>query len=263
MDCSSPGSSIHGILQARILEQVAIPFFSGSSWPRDQTQVSRTTDSLPSCRFFTFWATREAILYAVSIIHIHQSQSPNSSHRSPSLLSYPYIYSFVLCGSVSDLQMRSLYTFFLDSHIRFNIQYLFFSFWLSPLCMTESRSIHLSTNDPVLFLFMAKYDHPTLKQGNLVTRNRTQSYSWRFPQGEQLGTGKAVLTSSTLMTGRGCDPGQWNNAEAPPWSKRGAPTHASGFPFFPPIFYCKNFQTQRKVGRNIQSTPMYLTTFYR
>ena len=35
MDCSSPGSSVHGILQARILEWAAIPFSRGSSWPRD------------------------------------------------------------------------------------------------------------------------------------------------------------------------------------------------------------------------------------
>ena len=40
MDCSPPGSSVHGISQARILEWVAIPFSSGSSWPRDQTLVS-------------------------------------------------------------------------------------------------------------------------------------------------------------------------------------------------------------------------------
>ena len=42
MDCSLPGSSVHGILQARILEWVAISFSRGSSRPRDQTQVSRT-----------------------------------------------------------------------------------------------------------------------------------------------------------------------------------------------------------------------------
>ena len=35
MDCSLPGSSVHGILQARILEWVAIPFSGGSSQPRD------------------------------------------------------------------------------------------------------------------------------------------------------------------------------------------------------------------------------------
>ena len=37
MDCSLPGSSVHGILQGRILEWVAISFSKGSSWPRDWT----------------------------------------------------------------------------------------------------------------------------------------------------------------------------------------------------------------------------------
>ena len=40
MDCSPPGSSVHGISQARILEWVATPFSRESSWPRDPTQVS-------------------------------------------------------------------------------------------------------------------------------------------------------------------------------------------------------------------------------
>ena len=40
MDYSLPGSSVHGILQARILETVAISFSRGSSWPRDWTRVS-------------------------------------------------------------------------------------------------------------------------------------------------------------------------------------------------------------------------------
>ena len=39
MDCSPPGSSVHGILQARILEWAAIPFCRGLSQPRDLTQV--------------------------------------------------------------------------------------------------------------------------------------------------------------------------------------------------------------------------------
>ena len=50
MDCSSPGSSVRGISQARILEWVAISFSRGSSWPRDFTQVSRIAG-----RFFTLW----------------------------------------------------------------------------------------------------------------------------------------------------------------------------------------------------------------
>ena len=40
MDCSLPGSSVHGIFQARILEWVAISFSRGTSWPRDRTRVS-------------------------------------------------------------------------------------------------------------------------------------------------------------------------------------------------------------------------------
>ena len=53
MDYSSPDSSLHGILQARILEWVAISFSRGFSQPRDRTQVSCTAD-----RCFTIWATR-------------------------------------------------------------------------------------------------------------------------------------------------------------------------------------------------------------
>ena len=40
MDCSLPGSSIHGVLEARTLEWVAFPFSRDSYQPRDQTQVS-------------------------------------------------------------------------------------------------------------------------------------------------------------------------------------------------------------------------------
>ena len=39
VDCSPPGFSVHGILQASILEWVAMPFFRGSSKPRDQTWI--------------------------------------------------------------------------------------------------------------------------------------------------------------------------------------------------------------------------------
>ena len=40
MDCRPPGSSVHEILQARILDWVAMPFSGEPSWPRDQTRVS-------------------------------------------------------------------------------------------------------------------------------------------------------------------------------------------------------------------------------
>ena len=53
MDCSLPGSSVHGIFQARILEWIAISFSRGSSQPRDRTWVSHIIG-----RCFTIWATR-------------------------------------------------------------------------------------------------------------------------------------------------------------------------------------------------------------
>ena len=55
MDYNLPGSSVNEILQARILEWVAMPFYRGYSQPWDQTQVSRIAG-----RFFTIWATQEA-----------------------------------------------------------------------------------------------------------------------------------------------------------------------------------------------------------
>ena len=57
MDCSLPGSSIHGFLQARVLEWVAISFSRGSSLPRDRTWVSRIVG-----RRFTIRATREVLV---------------------------------------------------------------------------------------------------------------------------------------------------------------------------------------------------------
>ena len=53
-DCGPPGSSVHGSLQARILEGVARPSSRGSSRPRDRTQFSSIAGG-----FFTVWATRE------------------------------------------------------------------------------------------------------------------------------------------------------------------------------------------------------------
>ena len=53
-DYNLPGSYVHGILQARILEWDAISFLRESSWPRDLTRMAG--------RRFTVWATREGRL---------------------------------------------------------------------------------------------------------------------------------------------------------------------------------------------------------
>ena len=56
IDCSRQGPLSMGILQAKILKWVAMPYSRGSSQPRDQTQVYYTVGG-----FFTIWATKEAV----------------------------------------------------------------------------------------------------------------------------------------------------------------------------------------------------------
>ena len=58
MDSTQQAPLSKGILQARILEWVAMTYSRGSSQPRDQIQVSHIAG-----RFFTIWATRESICY--------------------------------------------------------------------------------------------------------------------------------------------------------------------------------------------------------
>ena len=61
MYCSLPGSSVHGILQARILEWVAISFSRGPFPPRCQTWVSYV--SCIAGGFFTTWASRGVVYW--------------------------------------------------------------------------------------------------------------------------------------------------------------------------------------------------------
>ena len=70
MDCSPP---VHGILQARILEWVAIPFSRGSSQPRDQTWVSCITG-----RFITIWGTCIYICMCIYVCGIPRWHSVKS-----------------------------------------------------------------------------------------------------------------------------------------------------------------------------------------
>ena len=88
MDCSPPGSSVHEILQARILEWVAIPFSRGSSQPRDQTWVSCIVG-----RFITIWATREAFKsFLENVLNSHsESVSVHASeHQWKEYINYGY-----------------------------------------------------------------------------------------------------------------------------------------------------------------------------
>ena len=78
-DYNLPGSSVHGILQARILEWVAITFSRGSSQPRHRTQVSHIAG-----RFFTIWATREApsfLQLCHQLLRINSFSSMFTTHK--------------------------------------------------------------------------------------------------------------------------------------------------------------------------------------
>ena len=83
MDCSPPGSSVHGILQTRKLEWVAVPHSRGSSQTRDQTHVS--CGSCIAGRFFTTESPGDAqsLICSMSI--------PKPSQRSPQLECTPSI----------------------------------------------------------------------------------------------------------------------------------------------------------------------------
>ena len=78
-DGSPPGSSVHGILEARTLEWVAIPFSRGSSSSRGRTWVSCIAG-----RFFTVWATREASILFKYPFH----EFINKNHTEPKVTTF-------------------------------------------------------------------------------------------------------------------------------------------------------------------------------
>ena len=90
-NCSLPSSSVYGILQARIMKWVAIPFSRGSSQPRDRTWVSCIRG-----RFFTVWGTRQAPNWSIDIIDSTQAPALALflflSHSSP-YIPYKPLYS--------------------------------------------------------------------------------------------------------------------------------------------------------------------------
>ena len=107
MDCSPLGSSVHGILQARILEWVAIPFSRGSFQLRDRTWVSCIAG-----RFFTIWATREAYKvyryykrgsehhWWLETVFLRWAQNPERGLPSPVLSCFTSLSRGLLQGSL-------------------------------------------------------------------------------------------------------------------------------------------------------------------
>ena len=86
VDCSPPSSSVHGILQARILEWVAISFFRGSSRTRDRTQVSRRVTVLRRNQrnqhlHLTLWASRTVRQYISTVPLWRRKETENAGRR--------------------------------------------------------------------------------------------------------------------------------------------------------------------------------------
>ena len=82
-DCSLPGSSVHGIFQARILEWVAIPFSRGSFWFRDQTQISCVAGRFFTClsyRKTMCWIVKEKLFVPRSTFLLEKGVFSHSAH---------------------------------------------------------------------------------------------------------------------------------------------------------------------------------------
>ena len=89
--CSPAGSSVQGILQARMLEWVAVSSAKGSSQPKDQTWVSHIAG-----RFFIIWTIREVLLYCSSSLFMRICSKIPSRCLKPQLYLtlHIYIYKF-------------------------------------------------------------------------------------------------------------------------------------------------------------------------
>ena len=99
MDCSLPGSSVHGIFQARILERVAISFSSESSQPRDGTHISCI-----GRRILYHWATwevQEHYSLCYLDIGIANSETVNLSCLWKSAVLYIYVHICLLTKSAN------------------------------------------------------------------------------------------------------------------------------------------------------------------
>ena len=90
MDCSPPGSSVHGISQARLLEWVAISFSRGSSRPRDQTWVSWVGRQI-----LYHWGIREALLRGLP--RLKPSLSRTNIYSEHLFVYFTFICLFWLC----------------------------------------------------------------------------------------------------------------------------------------------------------------------
>ena len=132
IDGSPPGSPIRGILQARVLEWVAISFSNAWKW---KVKVK----SLSHVRLFaTSWTAAYQAPPSMRFSRQEYWQCIYSMLLSPFILPSPSKSVLCICTAISALQIGSSAPFFWIPCICVNRWYLFFSFWLSSPCMTDS-----------------------------------------------------------------------------------------------------------------------------
>ena len=132
MDCSQPDCSVHGILQARILQWVAIPFSRGSSQPRDRTRVSFTAGS-----FFTNWAKINHIFFFFLQTHLYLYYAKHEFILMPPILvHYLVVHSVLLHVFVYDLPLQQWETQLPPS----DIYYLIFQFQQTHIEVSDNST---------------------------------------------------------------------------------------------------------------------------
>ena len=133
VDCSPSFSSVHGILQVRILEWVAVPFSNGSSWPGDWTRVFCIAGS-----FLTVWATRKALWYESVLISLHPHQSLLFSHFLFFNYSHPSECAVVSLGfDLHFMASRWLTMLSISSWACWPFVFLWRNFYLGPLTILK------------------------------------------------------------------------------------------------------------------------------
>ena len=129
MDCGPPGSSVHGISQARILECVAMPSSRGSSRPRDRTHVMH----------LLHWQADSSPLAPLGKPPVYMWWCVYVKPNPPVYLSssYPLVTCLFSTSVTLLLFYKWVHLFFLP-HISNTIRYLSFCVWLASLSMTIS-----------------------------------------------------------------------------------------------------------------------------
>ena len=142
MDCSPPGSSVHGIFQARIPEWVAISFSRGFSWPRDGNWVS-------------FWQADSLLLsHLGSPLKGVPGTQMNPVLMGLSVLSLPLLTPSPLKPSISFSSLSCLYLSSTGPFALLNFFFsLAFSFRVFPIVMTEFN-LNLPNNNHVQHICM-------------------------------------------------------------------------------------------------------------